>query len=329
MVDDGSRDATPRILHELAARHPTVRVFEQANAGKAAALNRGIAESSGEIVLLVDADGVFLADTVAELVRPFADPRVGAVCGDDRPVNTDRTLPRLLAVIGHVGTGLMRRAPTVLNCLPIVSGNSGAFRRAVLDEVGPLETACIGEDLELTWRVQRARHRVVFAPRAIVYAESPSTVRGLWRQRVRWARGLLQTMALRWRMLGDPRLGLFGPSLLLLAFSGVVLPLVQLAAIPLLAATAAAAQWQGPTDGLGLLLWIGLPLALALVVIAAALNGALRDLRYAPTLFLWPLYSLMMSATMVAAIGAEVAGRPRRWNKLERTGVRSALTEAG
>jgi biofilm PGA synthesis N-glycosyltransferase PgaC len=329
VVDDGSADDTLQRIRALEEQHPAVRALWQPNAGKAAALNHGISRATGEIVMLVDADGVFVADTIPEILRPFADSRVGAVCGDDRPVNLDRVQTRFLAITGHVGTGLMRRALTALGCLPIVSGNSGAFRRAVLDEVGGLRSDCIGEDLELTWRVRRAGHRVVFAPRALVYSESASTLRGLWRQRVRWARGLLQCLWLYRTVIGRPSQGLFAMSLGVLAFGALVLPLLQLLAVPLIMAASTMGEWSGTPDLWSALLWLGLPLSAALVVVATTLNRALGDLRWALTLLLWPAYSLLMSCVTVAAMWAEVRRRPRRWNKLERTGVRSVAAVAG
>lgn len=329
VVDDGSGDDTLERIEALAERHPAVQALRQPNAGKAAALNHGISRATGEIVMLVDADGVFVADTIPEILRPFADSCVGAVCGDDRPVNLDRVQTRFLAITGHVGTGLMRRALTALGCLPIVSGNSGAFRRDVLDEVGGLRSDCIGEDLELTWRVQRAGHRVVFSPRALVYSESASNLKGLWRQRVRWARGLLQCLWLYRGVIGRPSQGLFAMSLGVLAFGAVVLPLLQLLAVPLIMAASTTGEWSGTPDLWSALLWLGLPLSAALVVVATALNRALGDLRWAPTLLLWPAYSLLMSCVTVAAMWAEARRRPRRWNKLERTGVRSVAAVAG
>jgi len=323
LVDDGSTDGTFSRMRALAAEFAEVSAMTQENAGKAAALNAGIARTSGSIVLLVDADGVFTAQTFTELLRPFADPTVAAVCGDDRPVNLDRVQTRFLAVIGHVGTGLMRRAQSFFGVLPVVSGNAGAFRRAILDAVGPLRAGCIGEDLELTWRIHRAHGRVVFAPRAVVYAESPSTLRELWRQRVRWGRGLLQTVRVHADLIGRPRYGLFGLSLVPLLVASVVLPVAQVAALPLLAITLMTGAVGVDADIWGALLWLGLPVSAALVLLAVCLNDAWADLRHAYALPLWPAYSMMMSAVMVAAIAGEARGRPAAWNKLVRTGVRS------
>ncbi len=321
-VDDGSTDDTYRLMRRLAAEHPRVTALRQANAGKGAALNRGIAATRGEIVVLVDADGLFRPDTLTGLLRGFRTAEVGAVCGDDRPVNLDRTLTRMLALISHVGTGLMRRVLDVAGCMPVVSGNIGAYRRDVLDAVGPLRTDTLGEDLELTWRVHRAGYRVTFAPHALVHAESPSTVRGLWRQRVRWARGLLQALDLHADMIGQPRYGLFGPWLLYTVLAQVVMPFVQVLGGGVLAVVVAldGTQWL-PADLWGWLLLLGVPLSFVLLVVSVLLDRAPRDLRLLPTVVLWPVYSTFMTFVMLEAARLELTRAENRWNKLERSGT--------
>ena len=321
LVDDGSSDATPRLMTELAASDPRVRAILQPNAGKGAALNHGTRESSGDVLIYVDADGIFGPDTIEQMLRGFSNPKVGAVCGDDRPVNLNTVQTRLLTVISHVGTGLVRRALSVLLALPIVSGNAGAFRREVLEITGPLNEKTIGEDLELTWRIHKAGYRVEFAPRALVYAESPSTIRGLWKQRVRWARGLLQTLKLHAGMVGNPKYGFFGVYLAFNALNMVVVPVLQvfvLLTIPFLLLHGINTV---PQDLMALIAWLGLGLALGLCVFAMALNNSLKDLRHLWTLPLWPIYSVFVGLTMLVALIQEIGGSPSKWNKLERSGV--------
>ena len=322
-VDDGSTDDTYERMRRMASDHPgTVRALRQDNAGKGAALNTGIAAAHGDVLVLVDADGIFRPDTLGRLLRGFRGPRIGAVCGNDRPVNLDRTLTRLLALVSHVGTGLMRRGLDVLGCLPVVSGNIGAYRRDVLDVAGPLRTDTLGEDLELTWRVHRAGFQVAFAPDALVYAESPSTVRGLWRQRVRWARGLLQATEMHWSMVGNPRYGTFGVFLLVNTVAQVVAPFLQVVAV-------VGVVWLVVSDGAGWLpgdwwswvLLLGIPVSLALLALSLALDRAPGDLRHVWTVPLWPLYSTLMTLVVLEAVRLELGNAENRWNKLDRTGT--------
>lgn len=321
-VDDGSADDTFERMRRVADADPRVRAYRQENAGKGAALNTGIAQARGEVLVLVDADGLFRHDTLTRLLQGFRDSSIGAVCGNDRPVNLDRTLTRLLALISHVGTGLMRRALDALGCLPVVSGNLGAFRREVLEETGPLRTDTLGEDLELTWRVHRAGFQVAFAPTALVYAESPSTLSGLWRQRVRWARGLLQATGLHWDMVGRPRYGTFGLYLAFNTVTQVVAPFLQATAFLTLAALVAV-RGPGvlPDTWLGWLLGLGLITSVLLLLLAVALDRTPGDLRYLWTVVLWPIYSTAMTFVMIEAVRLELGNAENRWNKLERSGT--------
>lgn len=321
-IDDGSTDDTYERMRALARAHPQVRAIHQENAGKGAALNTGIGAAHGEVVVLVDADGLFRPDTLTRLLQGFRDARVGAVCGNDRPVNLDRVQTRLLALISHVGTGLMRRGLDVLGCLPVVSGNLGAYRREVLEDVGPVRTDTLGEDLELTWRVHRAGYGVTFAPDALVFAESPSTVRGLWRQRVRWARGLLQATSMHRSMIGNPRYGAFGVYLLYNTFAQVVAPFLQvLGGATLGVLLVVEGPELLPASVWGWLVAVGLPLSLSLLLLAVAIDRSPRDLRQLWTVVLWPAYSILMTFVVLDAARLELGNAENRWNKLDRSGT--------
>jgi len=321
-VDDGSGDDPYERMQHFAAADPRVQAIRQVNGGKGSALNTGIAASDGEVVLLADADGIFRPDTITRLLRGFRDEKVGAVCGNDRPVNTDRVLTRLLALISHVGTGLMRRALDTLGCLAIVSGNIGAFRRDVLETTGPVDTSTLGEDLELTWRVHRSGYQVAFAPDAVVYAESPSSLRGLWRQRVRWARGLLQVTSLHRRMVGNPRYGAFGIYLLFNTVSQVIAPFLQvLGAIALAVLVVVEGTGWLPQSLIAWILFVGLGMSVLLLLVAILVDHAPGDLRHAWTILLWPLYSTLMTFVILDAARLELSNAENRWNKLERTGT--------
>jgi biofilm PGA synthesis N-glycosyltransferase PgaC len=345
LVDDGSTDGT---LNEMLKFKdlPQVRVLSQPNSGKASALNRGFELSTGEILFFVDADGIFTPGTIQEVLFGFSSAKVGAVCGNDAPVNLDRPLTRLMAIQTHVGTGFIRRALAEINCLPIVSGNIGAFRRSVLEltktdssfqkhavpdllwsffdtykQDGPFIKGFIGEDLELTWRIHRAGYRVNFAPHAVILAEVPSTIQALWKQRVRWARGLLQTVALHRDMFFNRKYGRLGIYLPINFYNMVIIPILQLLLIFLVILFALTGFSPLKTDILSLVLWVGLTGALFTFFFSIAMDRAWKDLKYFYVLPLWAPYSIMMDLVTVWAIFLELRGTKAEWNKIERTGV--------
>jgi biofilm PGA synthesis N-glycosyltransferase PgaC len=320
LVDDGSTDETLEAMKAFESDQ-RVRVIGKPNGGKASALNAGIAAAHGEILFFVDADGLFTPSAIREMLNGFSSEKVGAVCGNDAPVNLDRIQTRLACIQTHVGTGFVRRALALINCLPIVSGNIGAFRRSVIEKTGTFLEGFIGEDLELTWRVHKAGFRVNFAPKAVVLAEVPSTVRDLWKQRVRWARGLLQTIRIHKKMMFNLRYGLFGIYLPIIVTSMVIIPLLQLLIVILLPALVAAGKSPIPLSVIGLIGWLGLLMSLAATVFAIALNHAWKDLRYIYTVLFWVPYSLLMNVVTFWALILEIRGARSEWNKLDRTGV--------
>ena len=192
VVDDGSTDDTSVIVQEAYGRHPQVSLYRKVNGGKASALNYGIAKARHEIVVGLDADTVFDDDTVAELVQPLADPKVAAVAGNAKVGNRINLVTRWQALEYVTSQNLDRRAFSLLDCITVVPGAVGAWRRALVIEVGGFREDTLAEDQDLTLAMRRAGYSVAYADGAVAYTEAPDTLRGLAKQRFRWSFGTLQ-----------------------------------------------------------------------------------------------------------------------------------------
>ena len=210
VVDDGSPDGTGDVARQAFDGHPQVAIYRKLNGGKASALNHGIARARGEIVVGLDADTVFLPGTIAALVAPLRDPRVGAVAGNAKVGNRVNLVTRWQALEYVTSQNLDRRALSLFNGITVVPGAVGAWRKSVVEALGGFSDDTLAEDQDLTIAIRRAGHVIAYADDAIAFTEAPDTLRTLARQRFRWSFGTLQCMWKHRAALLDPRTGSLG-----------------------------------------------------------------------------------------------------------------------
>lgn len=194
VVDDGSTDETPGIVLDYARSHPQVRLLTQAQSGKWAALNAGFTAASTEIVVTIDADTIVTPSTLPSLIAPLADAGVDAVCGNVQVGNVHNLLTRLESVEYITMQNFDRRAFSTLNCISVVPGATGAWRRASVLRVGGYSRDTLTEDADLTITMLAEGYRIVDAPEAKSITEAPDHLGALFRQRVRWCLGTFQCL---------------------------------------------------------------------------------------------------------------------------------------
>jgi cellulose synthase/poly-beta-1,6-N-acetylglucosamine synthase-like glycosyltransferase/peptidoglycan/xylan/chitin deacetylase (PgdA/CDA1 family) len=316
VVDDGSTDNTAGIVRGL--RLPGVHVISQRNAGKPAALNRGIAEAWYDILVLVDGDTIFGRRALGLLAQRLAEPGVGAVSGNTKVANRNGLIGRWQHLEYVMGFNLDRRMFDVLGTIPTVPGAIGAFRREALEDVGGVSADTLAEDTDLTMALCRSGWRVVYEPGAVAWTEAPATLRQLWRQRYRWCYGTMQSMWKHRRSVIDrgPS-GRFGRRCLTyLAFYQILLPLIA------------------PTIDLAAIygvVFLNLARVLAFylgftVLQLLACGYALRlDRERLRTLWALPLqqvvYRQLMYLVTIESVITALLGSRQRWQAMKRTGV--------
>ncbi|MET0271924.1 MAG: polysaccharide deacetylase family protein, partial [Phenylobacterium sp.] len=136
VLDDGSSDGTAAVVREAFADEPRVTLRSFENGGKARALNRGLLEARGEIIVALDADTLFPPDTIARLVRWFGDPAIGAVAGNALVGNRRNLITRWQALEYVTAQNLERRALAALGAVTVVPGAVGAWRKQALLDLG-------------------------------------------------------------------------------------------------------------------------------------------------------------------------------------------------
>jgi len=208
VIDDASTDDTPQVIGAKAAQYPGSVVHlrrEIGGQGKAHTLNHGLqhvlADDWTQAVLIMDSDVIYEPDSLRLMTRHLADPRVGSVTAyikeGSRPGSY---LTRFIGYEYITAQAAARRSQNVLGAIACLAGGAQLHSRANIEAIGGrIDTATLAEDTITTFKTQLRGARVVFEPHAAVWAEEPGSVRALWKQRLRWARGNVQVTRRFWR----------------------------------------------------------------------------------------------------------------------------------
>ncbi len=190
-VNDGSKDATSEILRGLLQKSDKLRVVDFVkNQGKATGLNMAAMVSRGEYLVCIDGDSIIEPDAIDWMMRHFLNnPRVGAVTGKPKIRNRSTILGKLQVGEFSAIIGMIKRAQSIYGKIFAVSGVVTAFRKAALHDIGYWSTDMITEDIDVCWRMQIRHWSIKFEPQSICWILMPETLKGLWKQRVRWAQG--------------------------------------------------------------------------------------------------------------------------------------------
>jgi len=336
VVDDGSTDGTATAVRAAFPDEPRVRVMSQANAGKAAALNRALEGTEAEIVVCFDADTQVEPEAIGDLVRHFADPRVAAVAGNVKVGNRINTVTIWQSIEYVTSQNLDRQAYAHINAVTVVPGAIGAWRRSAMLAAGGYTSDTLAEDMDLTWRLRRAGWRILNEPDARAWTEAPETVRAFLRQRRRWTFGSMQVLWKHRGVIGH--YGWFGwvvvPTVwlftVLFQFLGPLVDLRMLYALvavgwSALGAAALQADWQPFPQLMHMAAETGFFYAVFFLVdlVASAIAFRLDD---EPPRDLWWLfwqrfvYRQTLYVALWQSMTSAVKGKRRGWGKMERTG---------
>jgi cellulose synthase/poly-beta-1,6-N-acetylglucosamine synthase-like glycosyltransferase len=196
--NDGSSDGTAQISRRefQGFRYARGSVLSAPNGGQAAALNRGLAATSAEVVVRIDADCVMGPDALVYSVPWFRDPRIGCVGAMEEPrtdVVTWFHRLRVLEVLFQFR--FVRLGQSLVDGIVVIPGTFTAFRRAPAIVAGGFPVGMNGEDADLTMQIGRLGYRVAVDPRIRSYEDVPRTLGEFVEQRTRWTRGGIHAYA--------------------------------------------------------------------------------------------------------------------------------------
>lgn len=314
VIDDGSRDRTAAIVD--ACDHDWLHLLRQPhNAGKSAALNRGLAEARFDLVVTLDADSFLYRDALRNLVERYLcdPPNTRAVAGTMLVRNSRRNWVTKAQEWDYFhGIAAIKRVQSLYQGTLVAQGAYSLYERASLREIGGW-VDCVGEDIVLTWAMLRKGWRVGHAEDACCFTNAPVTLRQFVRQRQRWARGMMEAFRQFPDVLFTPRLST------LFVWWNVLFPWLDLVYtlffIP------------GLVLALFGIYWIAGPLTLALLPMALGINylmyrvgsqmfasNGLRVRRNLSGFLTYAfVYSLILQPACVAGYFSEILGLRKTW----------------
>lgn len=323
VVINGARNPTLEGICEDYA--PLVRWVHTPIPGKRNAVMIGTEMSRGEITVLVDSDTVWTPGTLSELVKPFADSRVGGVTTRQRILEPERSwITRWADWLENSRALYSMPAQSVLGQIGCLPGRTIAFRRSILMTVMDkfmterfmgvfLE---VSDDRTLTNLTLKEGYRTVYQHTSLVYTDAPLQIKKLFKQQLRWARGS-QYNTLRmlpWMMGHAPMLALF-------FVMDIILPFLLAGVIGGWIFRAITGQgynfYEGILKEYGVqsgLVWV-----LGLMVVSSVLSMAIRQMRHLAEkpsdFFRLPIFILVSTAFLmpIRLIGFFRMGHASGW----------------
>ncbi len=194
VINDGSTDNTSEVVQSLLPIYGMVRFIDlKENSGKANALYLGLIAAKGEILMGVDSDSYIMPDALNYIVPHFTNPfngeRVGAVTGNPRVRNRSSLLAKIQLCEYASIISLIKRTQRIWGKVMTVSGVVVAFRKRALLNCRLWDRDMITEDIGVTWKLEKQFWDIRYEPRALCMMLVPETVKGLYKQRKRWAEG--------------------------------------------------------------------------------------------------------------------------------------------
>lgn len=315
VVDDGSKDKTFEIMSKYKKQ---AKILQKTNGGKASAINFGLAYSTGEIIVIVDADTIIGHDSLIHLAKGFSiDKNVAAVAGNIKVRNRKNWLTWCQAIEYVGGIQIARRALDVFGAISVVPGALGAFRKSVLDEIGSYHKDTVVEDFDVTLKILKTKLVIAGSTNSTAYTEAPESLKSLYKQRKRWYGGNLQVFARHSDALTNPRFGILQRFVFpYMIFSSCIMPFVGFI-------TLGGAIYSAISGG-GLFVLEMFTIFLALQCLQASLAVRLdnEDPRLIPYgIFLVIGFKQILDLFLIGAVFEHLLKKDITWTSADRVGI--------
>lgn len=173
IVDDGSTDETMDIVESYYDRFE-MQLFSTPHVGIKKARRKGIDKTSGEYIIVIDADEILEPDFIEQIINPFDQSEVGAVGGILKSEG-EGWVTQGYGVLNEIFYGLRASG----NEADWIQGGCSAYRREALEEVGGLANEKVSADKDISWKLSKSGWRVLINRKAVAYHRDPQNVRSV------------------------------------------------------------------------------------------------------------------------------------------------------
>jgi poly-beta-1,6-N-acetyl-D-glucosamine synthase len=209
VIDDGSTDRTGDIVSAIANDNSRVRLIAKKQGGKAAALNYGLRTITTEYFSCVDADSHVAPDALRRMIPRFAEPNTAAVISAVK-VDAPQTFYEKLQRVEYLIAIQARRLMASIDILAMTPGVLSVYKTDIVRSIGCFDEHSIVEDFEIALKLKYHGYSIQIAHDAVTYTKVPHNFVQLWRQRIRWYRGFIDTHVKYKDMFFSKRYGLLG-----------------------------------------------------------------------------------------------------------------------
>lgn len=195
VIDDMSTDSMPEVLQKLQGEFPNLKVLNRAPGscpGKSAALNEALALCRGDVLAIFDADAYVAPDFLKRILPDLAAENVGAVQAQKRMYENQTGLLVKCQDTEYALDTYFQVSRDLIGGAVELRGNGQLVKRQALIDVGGWNNKAITDDLDLSMRLLVNNWDIRFSSEAVVWEEAVPTVKGLIRQRRRWAEGSIR-----------------------------------------------------------------------------------------------------------------------------------------
>ena len=212
VINDGSKDKTAKIVTRFIKDYKSfnIRLINQKNQGKAAALNTGLQQLKGKYFACLDADSFVAPETLKRMIFWHEQDKKLAITTPvmkvHQPKNWIQKFQRLEYITGMLLTKLM----SYIDCNYVAPGPFSVYKTAIIKKIGGFDEKSLVEDQEIAYRVQKHHYKIIQVPKAVVLTVAPHNLSLLKKQRNRWFKGSLMNIIKYRELIFNKKYGDFG-----------------------------------------------------------------------------------------------------------------------